>query len=235
MEWAVERIKTTADDFHRRLPADDTGPQIWIAELATPALILGSTQSSDLINRARAEADGYEVCGRRSGGGIVHVDPAHDCWIDVIVPRASALWSDDVGKAFHWLGQHWADTLAAQFDRSSPPGASPVVHRSGSSSAGALWCFAGIGHGEVTIEDHKVVGLSQRRTRHWIRLQGLVIGRWPGADLDKYLAVGALESEAIGPDAVIDPALIKAGPPPGVELGPPWELTDDFLDGLPEP
>jgi hypothetical protein len=44
-------------------------------------------------------------------------------------------------------------------------------------------CFAGRGPGEViTADGRKLLGLSQRRTRNWIRLQCLVHRRWSAAD-----------------------------------------------------
>ena len=47
----------------------------------------------------------------------------------------------------------------------------------------ALVCFAGIGPGEVLDGDgRKWVGISQRRTRDWIRLQTMAHRRWSPAD-----------------------------------------------------
>ena len=50
------------------------------------------------------------------------------------------------------------------------------VHRGGmlDSAWSDLVCFAGIGPGEVLIGGRKLVGLSQRRTRHGLRMQGMV-------------------------------------------------------------
>jgi len=42
-------------------------------------------------------------------------------------------------------------------------------------------CFAGLGPGEVTVGGAKVMGLSQRRGRSWIRIQSAVHLAWhPG-------------------------------------------------------
>ena len=39
-------------------------------------------------------------------------------------------------------------------------------------------CFAGLGPGEVTVGGAKVVGISQRRTRHAARFQCAALLRW---------------------------------------------------------
>ena len=80
-----------------------------------------------------------------------------------------------------WIGEHWLEALG--------PCCSPSdvcathldvqhldVHRGGMLDAAwsDLVCFAGIGPGEVLLGGRKLVGLSQRRTRHGLRLQGMV-------------------------------------------------------------
>ncbi len=153
-----------------------------------PALVLGSTQHrSALVDEGRqAEAEGWEVAGRRSGGGLVVIDPEVTVWIDVLVPRDHPRWDDDIGRAFHWVGDVWADALRDSLRdalRHALPGAGAVaVHRGAAvdPEVGRVVCFAGLGHGEVTVADRegapwKVVGLSQRRTRAGARIQGLAV------------------------------------------------------------
>jgi hypothetical protein len=259
VRWQVARDTATASEFHRRDPETDTGHQLWIQRIPGPALILGSTQPDELIRADRAEADGIEICRRRSGGGLVFLDPATDCWLDAIVPAGSPLWHDDVGVAFHWLGNRWA---AALNDLLGPAGPALANHpRAGATQRRRpLWCFAGLGHGEVTIGASKVVGLSQRRTRQWIRLQSLVLGAWPGRRLLPYLdldvaralaetgpsgrslttaarAAGLLAAESAradrgdqSPPLGTDPGRVRAGPPPGIRLPAPDVLVEAFLE-----
>jgi lipoate-protein ligase A len=68
---------------------------------------------------------------------------------------------DDVGRAFHWLGDVWASALGAL----GVGGAQ--VHRRGlvHTALSDLVCFAGLGPGEITVDGAKVVGMAQRRTR----------------------------------------------------------------------
>lgn len=181
--WRVERARGTAAELHARdLPAERS---VWIFEVAGPALVLGSTQPApDVMVDLEVE-----VVRRRSGGGAVWLEPASTLWVDVVVPRADPLWDDDVGRATHWLGDAWAAAVG---------GGGVHVHR------GAMqrtpWsdaiCFAGLGPGEVTRGDRKVVGISQRRTRASARFQCVAYERW-----DPHLLLHALGLDALGLDA----------------------------------
>lgn len=229
IDWLVVPTRGSAEEFHHRDPGQGSGHQLWVHTTPGPALILGSTQPDGLLDRDRAAADGIEVCRRRSGGGLVHLDPVTDCWVDAIVPAGSPLWETDIGRAFHWIGQAWASTI----DRALGPGGPALVHLDRTRPGGRnrpLWCFAGLGHGEVTVGASKVVGLSQRRTRDWVRLQSLVIGRWPGRRLLPYLDVDVARTiRGVDPDG-IDPATVRAGPPPGIGLPDPQTLAAAFIE-----
>lgn len=252
--WEIEYSTGSADAFHHRDPdADATGEigavaaagsatetpdrhRLWIHTTPSPVLILGSTQPDELIRRDRAAADGIEVCRRRSGGGLVYLDPATDCWVDAIVPIGSPLWQEDVGRAFHWMGAAWVEVL----DDVLGPGGPALLHRgrpraTGSGSrrpARSLWCFDDLGHGEVTIGGSKVVGLSQRRTRRSARLQSLVLGRWPGRRLLPYLDPRVVEELAGSGEVTLDPGAVLAGPPPGIRLPAPTTLAAAFVARL---
>lgn len=246
--WHVEHSTGPADDFHRRNPDADPDRidqhRLWVHTTPTPALILGSTQPDELVRHDRARTDGIEVGRRRSGGGLVFLDPATDCWIDAIVPTGSPLWDDDVGRAFHWLGAAWVDVLDDALGASGPAllhrggprtgaaiGATPGPERSGPRRpAKPVWCFADLGHGEVTIGGAKVVGLSQRRTRHSARLQALVLGRWPGRSLLPYIDLEVARAITDPSVVTLDPGDVRAGPPPGIRLPSPATLATAFID-----
>jgi lipoate-protein ligase A len=163
-------------------------------EVARPALALGSTQPPSHVDADRAARAGVEVVRRRSGGGAVLVGPGGPLWIDVLVPRGDPRWDDDVGRAAWWVGEAWCRALAAL----GAPSAALAVHR------GALqrstWsdriCFAAVGAGEVTAGGRKVVGVSQRRTRHGARLQCAALLRWEPAPLVDLLALDPAERAA---------------------------------------
>jgi lipoate---protein ligase len=150
-----------------------TAPQVWWCDPTDSALVLGSRQSPDLVDLVAASAAGLNVARRRSGGGAVIVRAHAVVWIDVVVPHGFA--PDDIRGAMVWLGEHW---LAALRPLLADDGhvAGLEVHRGGmlDSAWSDLVCFAGIGPGEVLIGGRKLVGLSQRRTRHGLRMQGMV-------------------------------------------------------------
>ena len=232
--WAVRWSKGSSGDFHHHAPPQDTGPQVWVHTADRPTLVLGSTQPDGLVDVERAEADGIEVCRRRSGGGLVFVDPDTDCWLDLIVPTSSSLWDSDIGRAFQWVGVHWAEVLAA------PPLnlLAEVANEPQTTPAGRVWCFADMGHGEVSVDGSKVVGLSQRRTRTWIRIQSMVLSHWPADRIRRYVdpAVMADRHPERFPDLdALDPAGVVAGLQNDTAFPDPAELARRFLEQIPAP
>lgn len=192
--WLVRRVRGPASALHGR---DWPGPGAVVAaatvlEVDGPALVLGSTQAAGVVDGARAAQCGVEVVRRRSGGGAVLLEPGSVLWIDVEVPAGDPLWSDDVGRAFWWLGDVWAEALALA-------GVEGEVWRGPSRPGewGGLVCFAGVGPGEVTVGGAKVVGLCQRRTRAGALFQcGALLG-WEPEALAGLLGVdGAAEAAA---------------------------------------
>lgn len=172
--WAVVRRDGDAARLHRFEPPDDHSPTLVLAVVSRPALVLGSGQGDGLVDHERAVAAGLEVVRRRSGGGSVLLIPDEHVWVDVWIPSGSGLWNDDVVATAIPVGEAWARVLAGL-------GSNGAVHGGGADRGRleSLVCFAGRGPGEV-FDGHgrKLVGVSQRRTRDWIRLQTLVHRRW---------------------------------------------------------
>jgi lipoate-protein ligase A len=171
-------------------------PSVRLVEPAGPALVLGSTQPPDVVDRQRAAAAGVAVVSRRSGGGAVLVVPGQVVWADVFVPADDRLWLPDVGRAAHWLGRVWTGALAA-LGRESEWHDGPLVVTPWS----RLVCFAGLGPGEVrlpTAFGHaaggaKVVGVSQRRTRSGALFQCAALLGWDPSGLLDLLAIDPAE------------------------------------------
>ena len=140
---------------------------VWILEATAPALVLGSTQPW-------IDVPGLEVCRRRSGGGAVLVRPGEVLWIDVLLPRGDHSGRTTSAAPRHWLGETWRDALGAG-----------VVHTG--QMIRTPWsnaiCFAGVGPGEVLIDDAKVVGVSQRRSRAGARFQCAALRVWDSTEL----------------------------------------------------
>jgi lipoate-protein ligase A len=180
--FTVSTTVGSAADFHARVLGAEVASEVWVFDVDLPALALGSGQRPDVVADLDAcAAAGVEVVRRRSGGGVVLLEPGGVVWFDVVVPAAhlhAAGVGDDVAASMTWLGWHVASALAEL----GVAGAD--VHRGGMACSDwcPLVCFAGIGPGEVLLDGVKLVGISQRRSRPGSRFQCAVHTAWhPGA------------------------------------------------------
>lgn len=167
--YRLVRARSTASDFHARPVPEPARREIWQHEITAPALVLGSSQDPSVVDADACRDAGVEVVRRRSGGGAVLLRPGEVTWIDVIVPAGAPGWADDVHAPMVWLGRRLLDALSVvtEFDTD------PVVHDTAMVSTpwSSMICFDGVGAGEVLVDGCKLVGISQRRTRHAARLQ----------------------------------------------------------------
>jgi lipoate---protein ligase len=172
--WDVRRVLGDAGCLHQRPVPDHPGRLVWVLETVRPALVLGSTQSDELVDVEMARAFDVAVVRRRSGGGAVLVVPGNTVWIDVIVPAGDPLWDDDVARAALWLGKTWQAALGELGMHGTEVHDGPLA----CGPLGRLVCFATVGAGEVTLDGRKVVGVSQRRTRQAARFQAALYRDW---------------------------------------------------------
>lgn len=216
--WRLVSTVGSANDFHQLRITPKPKPSVWLHQLVRPAAVLGSSQRHEIIDEAFARSSDIEICGRRSGGGLVVVEPERSLWVDVIVPPTSGLWLADVNRSFHWLGDVWAETLRQQGVADVVVHTGALLHRTN----GRVVCFAGLGPGEVSAGGRKVVGLSQRRTREGARFQCLVLEGWPGL-----LTKSLIRPEFVPDDLEIE--TVNAGLPQPLDK---QKTLDLFLDGL---
>lgn len=210
--YRIERRRSTASDFHARPIPEPARSEIWVHEVSSPALVLGSTQRDDVVDSDACRRSGVEVVRRRSGGGAVFLKPDEVVWVDVIVPAGSPGWFDDVHASMIWFGER----LAAAFAAVGIDGL--IVHRGAmvSTDWSRLVCFDGLGPGEVSREGAKLVGISQRRTRRAARLQACWYTAYHPTELVGLLATEIDESSlrpvatapaaaaAVVPDRLVD-------------------------------
>lgn len=175
----VERHRGSADELHAMAMPEDGRRHVWVLEATNAAVVLGSTQSVDVVDAAAAAASGVDIVRRRSGGGAVWVSPGEPVWVDVVIPRADALWTDDVGRAFLPIGRAWSSAL----DAVGLPGTDVHDGTLVRTEWSDLVCFSGIGPGEVRRDGRKIVGISQRRTRAGARFQCALPRRWDAEPL----------------------------------------------------
>jgi lipoate-protein ligase A len=178
LRWQVQRhVGPLTVDISAAAPV---ARAVWFVSVERPTLVLGSTQ------RAVVPVGGVDAVRRRSGGGAVLVAPDTVLWAEVVLPVADPLWSADVGCAFWWLGDAWAAALRSL-------GFDAAVHRGAlvSRPLSRVACFAGLGPGEVTVGEKKVVGMSQRRTRAGALFQCAALLRWDAPSTARALGLAA--------------------------------------------
>jgi lipoate-protein ligase A len=171
VHWSVERFRGSAAAFHERPIPTDPVPSLWWFEIEQPAIVLGSAQVDEVVDRDACERLGVEIVRRRSGGGAVLLVPGEVAWFDLVIPRSHPLWDGDIGRAAWWVGDVVVDALGESDGE---------VHRGGllTSAWSSTVCFAGLGPGEVRRHGRKLLGLSQRRTRDAARFQCAVYRVW---------------------------------------------------------
>ena len=217
--WDVVRAKGDARGFHSHGVPAGARRSVRLLDVSGSALALGSTQSIDDVDLDAAKRLDVDVFIRQSGGGAVLLDPGAQLWIDVVIGRADPLWQDDVSLASQWLGDVWVTALRSV-------GIEGVVHRGAmvTNALSPVVCFAGLAGGEVTVDDAKVVGISQRRTRAGARFQCSVPLHWDGQRQAELLAPGLAKSGGDINGIAVFPA----------KLGDPaFDLRDAFIDALP--
>ncbi len=113
-EWLIEERRAAPAGLHASWPAVERDPGRRRAAVCRPtgtAVVLGSTQSFDMVDVEAARSAGIDVVRRRSGGGAVLVTPDDPVWIDLWVPTGDERWSADVTGAFIWVGAAWGRAL----------------------------------------------------------------------------------------------------------------------------
>ena len=186
-----ESIDEDPATFHAR-DFDGLGRALWIPTLTSAqCLVLGSSQASGDVDTEAVSRKNISVVRRRTGGGAVLVSAADLVWFDVLINAEDPLWTSDVGRSFDWLGDAAKEALASL-------GVDAEVHRG--RLRRTAWskrvCFAGLGPGELTVDDKKVVGMSQRRTRSSARFQVAILRRWSGHQHQSLFVVPPDEREA---------------------------------------
>jgi lipoate-protein ligase A len=194
-----------ADHHARELPRD-VQPHLWWFTSSRGAIVLGSAQSPDVVDRAACERNDLDVVTRRSGGGLVLVGDDREVWLDVLLPSNHPLWVADISLASAWLGQAWRDAL---LDVGVVGSDGVTVHEGPMehNELSSLICFAGRAPGEVFMGRSKAVGISQRRTREWVRFQCALSLRWEAHTMASVVADPGVTAErlaGLGTDLELD-------------------------------
>ena len=198
---------------------------MFVVHLGTPTLVLGGSQSSDVLDPARTAST--SIRRRRGGGGLVLLQP-DDLWIDWWIPATDPRWSPDVHVSSLRAGGWWSEALGEMVD-------GVVSVHEGSLRGDPLHrvvCFAGRGPGEVFVDGRKAVGLTQWRVREGVFVSTVIHAKRSGE------IVGFLSNEPDGLDDALDHHVIaslgitdcEALVDSLVEVSGPWQVRRLYLN-----
>lgn len=159
--WQQQTVAGTVEELHGLDVPDDPVRTLRWCNPTDVAVVLGRSQDASILDESVLSELGIAVARRRSGGGLVLVEPSSMCWFDVVVPAGDVLWDDDVGRAFHWLGNAIADALHGLGSHDARVHTGAMLHGLFAREV----CFLSTGPGEVLASGRKVVGISQRRRK----------------------------------------------------------------------
>ncbi len=171
-----------------------------------PTLVLGSTQSEEILNPDRL--GDVALRRRRGGGGLVLLRP-DDIWIDWWIPTDDGRWRSDVHASSRMAGQWWATALAQFVAGEISVHDGPLE----GDPAYRLVCFAGRGPGEVFVDEKKAVGVTQWRVREGIFVS-TVLHAHDSRDVLTYLGVLpdglnlALDHQVLSSLSDVDPEVL---------------------------
>ena len=179
---------------------------MFVASVSRPTLVLGGSQSRDVVDESRL--GGVALRRRKGGGGLVLLRPG-DLWVDWWLPHDDVRWSPDVRVSSLLVGGWWAQALRDLTSRDVVTYEGPLE----GATALRVVCFAGRGPGEVFVAGRKAVGLTQWRVREGVFVS-TVLHAEATSDVLEFLSevpdglADALDHEAL--------ATLRLGDPSGV-------------------
>ena len=196
----------------RQLAAPVQGPAARLWHYTRPAVVLGRSQRA-LLNTLGAGV--VPIVQRLAGGGAVLVGP----WMlgaSVVLPLGHPLLQgSSIADSYRWL----ANVFVAAFARHGLAAAAVPPERTRKAAKGLEWaCFAGLSAWEVTVDDRKLVGFAQRRSRHGVLLvAGALLSHVPWHGLCTVMRRPAGQAQELAANTV-DAAALLGLPLPAAAL-----------------
>jgi lipoate-protein ligase A len=175
----------------------DARPALRWSGFSSPALLLGPSQHSAIIDVTACAQANLTIHRRSSGGGVVLGDETL-LMLDLALPRAHPLYVHSVTESYRWIGEVWvaalgalglaARTVSMAEARADSQTLSPLLRQV---------CFGGLSPYEVAVGQRKVVGLAQMRRREGALFQCAVHLRWEPRNTAMLMAATAPEQLAL--------------------------------------
>ena len=184
--------------IERQISSPFTVPQLALVQYPEPAVIFGRKGGDEVARRARAEAEGFSVLQRRTGGGAVLAGP----WlvgVHIVLPPAHPVARMAPTASMVWLGKAISTALTLSRVRNALVDSDLIAETRQKAEEAALeWaCFAALSHGEL-LDEHgrKLVGLSQYRARWGVLLSGGLLVSTPPWEALEYVYCGSRPSRS---------------------------------------
>lgn len=190
--WQLVHPAEEQDWIAAALAQPVEAPIVRVWAYGTPAVVLGRAQQAQAAAWQAASAKELPLLIRPTGGGAVLA--GH--WMlsaSVLLPPEHGLVDRSIARSFGWLGLLHADWLAALGVRTT------VVEAPRAAPPELKWaCFAGLSHGELTIDGAKILGLAQARKRNGVLLSsGVLLTEPPWALLAEAVGRPVAEADAL--------------------------------------
>ncbi len=196
----------------QQLAAPVQAPAALLWRYPQPAVVLGRSQRALL---ASLQMGTHRIVQRAAGGGAVLVGPWMLGASVVLPPGHRLLQGGSIAGSYRWL----ADVFVAALVVHGVAAAAVPPERSRRAAADLAWaCFAGISAWEVAVDDRKLVGFAQRRSRQGVLLvAGVLLGSVPWQNLCDAMRRPALQAQELAATTV-DAAHLLGRPLPAAAL-----------------
>jgi lipoyl(octanoyl) transferase len=173
----------------RSIEAGESGPVVRLYGWKKPTLSLGYSQKWEReLNKEKIDSDALSVVRRFTGGrGVLH---ANELTYSVIAPISDD-WRNTLSSTYDFVATCLFDALQSQ---GFPVQIERGDHTEGFSKIGASKpCFSSSSRSEILLNDKKLIGSAQRRTKSAFLQHGSILVGKEHLNITKYLNLNTEE------------------------------------------